>query len=387
MSTTGGTIVTRFIDRWVPDEFQRYPKQRTQASICLAFLILNNLYCLLSLLFLEYALPNLGAQALQVGRNLVFMSLGIYTLAAIFYFVWRRLQVAGHLLVTGLFVSSVSSLFVTGGYMQSPLPVMTLLVPTFAFLLLGLFQGIIWSVFTMGTLLLMWLLEQNHVLEPMQLLVHPDVKKNLTLWVPMTLGSMLVVVMIFYETITNRLREELQTEKNKFQWDASHDSLTGLPNRVEFFHRLRLGIRNAEVNEQALALVYVDLDGFKPINDQFGHHIGDEVLKTVSKRIQSILRGSDSVARLGGDEFAIILQGASTNQDIMDGILAKALQAISEKMLIEGKEVSVGASMGVVYFDKQDSDINILCRKADLAMYEAKEKKNTWRYYDTPAAP
>jgi len=87
------------------------------------------------------------------------------------------------------------------------------------------------------------------------------------------------------------------------------------------------------------------------------------------------------VARLGGDEFALILQGVSTNKEMMDSILAKALHAIAEIMIVDGKEVSVGASMGVVYFDKDDSDINVLCRKADTAMYKAKEKKNTWSYY------
>ena len=381
MATTETTVVTRFFDKWVPIEYQVLAKQRTQATVCLAFLILNNLYCVLALLFLEFALPDLSKSALQVGRSLVLTAILIYVVAGACYFYWRRLQLAGHLLVAGLFISSVSSVYVTGGYLESPLPVLALMAPTFAFLLLGLRRGMVWSAFTMGTLVLMWVLEQRHIIDPLQLLVHPDVQRNLTLWVPMTLGIMIIAVMIIYETITNRLREDLQTEKNKFKWEASHDSLTGLPNRPEFFQRLRLGIRNAEVNEQPLALVYVDLDGFKPINDLFGHHIGDEVLKTVSKRIQAILRGSDSVARLGGDEFAIILQGASTNKDVMDNILAKTLHAISEKMVIEGQEVSVGASMGVVYFDKEESDINVLCRKADVAMYKAKEKKNTWRYY------
>jgi len=381
MVNTKSTVFTRFFDKWVPAEFQQQPKQRTQASICLAILILNNFYAVLALLFLDYGMPGLDQSALHVGRNLVLIAIVIYSLSLVFYFGFRKLQIASHLVVFGLYASSVCSLFVTGGYTQSPLPVIVVLAPTFAFLLLGRFRGIVWSVISMGTLLVIWFFEQQHILDPVQLLTHPAVKRSLTLGVPMTVGAMVIAVMIIYETITNRLREELQTEKNKFKWDASHDSLTGLPNRAEFFHRLRLGMRNAEVNEQSLALVYVDLDGFKPINDTLGHHAGDEVLKVVSKRIHSILRGSDSVARLGGDEFAIILQGVSTNKEIMDGILAKALHAISEKMIIDDKEVSVGASMGVVYFDKDDSDINVLCRKADIAMYKAKENKNTWRYY------
>lgn len=370
-----------WFNRLIPDIYKTDSTRRTQASILLAVLIFNNLYCLLSLLFLEYGLPDIPVSMMNTGRFLILIGMGTYFVALVCYYQFAALNLSAHLVCFGLYSSSVTSLFVTGGYTESPLPVLVMLTPAFAFLLIGLRQGIIWSVVSMGSLILLWVLEQNHIIDPLQLLTHPIVKRNLTLAVPVTVGAMVIAVMIIYEVITEKLREELQDEKNKFKWDASHDSLTGLPNRPEFFHRLQLGMRNAEVNQQSLALVYVDLDGFKPINDQLGHHAGDEVLKVVSRRLQSILRGSDSLVRLGGDEFAIILQGVSTNREIMDGILAKALQAISAKMIIDGKEVSVGASMGIVYFDKDESDINALCRKADIAMYKAKENKNTWSYY------
>jgi len=370
-----------WFSRLIPEVYRANGTRRTQASILLAVLIFNNIYCVLSLLFLEYGLPDLPVRMMNTGRFLILIGVVTYFGAFICYYLFKALDVSAHLVCFGLYASSVSSLFVTGGYMESPLPVLVILAPAFAFLLIGLRQGIIWSIISMGTLFLLWILEQKQILEPLQLLTHPDVKRNLTLAVPVTVGAMVIAVMIIYEVITEKLREELQEEKNKFKWDASHDALTGLPNRPEFFHRLELGMRNAEVNHQSLALVYLDLDGFKPINDQMGHHAGDEVLKIISKRLQSILRGSDSVARLGGDEFALILQGVSTNQALMDGILAKALHAISEKMIIDGKEVSVGASMGIAYYDKDDSDLAALCRKADMAMYKAKENKNTWSYY------
>jgi len=370
-----------WFNRLIPEVYRADSTRRTQASILLAILIFNNLYCVLSLLFLEYGLPEMSASMMNTGRFLILMGMTIYLAAFASYYLFSALAVSAHLVCFGLYASSVSSLFVTGGYMGSPLAVLVILAPAFAFLLMGLRQGIIWSGLAMGTLLLLWILEQKLILEPSQLLTHPVVKRNLTLAVPMTVGAMVIAVMIIYEVITERLREELKEEKDKFKWDASHDALTGLPNRPEFFHRLQLGMRNAEVNQQSLALVYVDLDGFKPVNDELGHHAGDEVLKVVSRRLQSILRGSDSLARLGGDEFAIILQGVSTNREMMDGILAKALHAISEKMIIDGKEISVGASMGVVYYDKDESDMTALCRKADIAMYKAKENKNTWSYY------
>lgn len=372
-----------WFNRLIPAVYQTDSTRRTQASILLAILIFNNLYCALSLLFLEYGLPGLSSTMMNTGRFLILIGVVVYFVALVCYYRFKALNLAAHLVCFGLYGSSVSSLFVTGGYMESPLPVLVVLAPAFAFLLIGLRQGIIWSMVSMGTLFLLWTLEQQHILEPLQLLTHPIVKRNLTLAIPVTVGAMVIAVMIIYEVVTETLRRELQEEKNKFKWDASHDALTGLPNRPEFFHRLELGMRNAEVNHQSLALVYLDLDGFKPINDQLGHHAGDEVLKIISKRLQSILRGSDSVARLGGDEFSLILQGVSTNQEVMDGILAKALNAISEKMIVDGKEVSVGASMGVAYYDMDDSDLTALCRKADFAMYKAKEHKNTWSYYSS----
>lgn len=368
-------------NRWVPEEYRSNPARRTQATILLAVLLFNNLYCLLSLLFVRYGLSELGPQIRQVGYQLIAIGMLVYMAALFCYYVLRKLRLAAHLVVLGLYSSSTASLFVTGGYMESPLPVLVVLAPTFAFLLIGLRPGMAWSALCMGTLVVMWVFEQKQLLEFRQLLTDPVIKRNLTLWIPLTVGVMVIAAMTIYETITMRLRQELQAEKNKFKWDATHDALTGLPNRPEFFHRLQLGIRNAEVNNQALALVYIDLDGFKPVNDTLGHHAGDEVLKVISKRMQSIVRGSDCVARLGGDEFAVILQGVNTNHDIMDAILQKTLKTISEKMIIDGQEVSVGASMGVAYYDSADLDINALCRKADIAMYKAKEQKNTWCLY------
>jgi len=259
--------------------------------------------------------------------------------------------------------------------------VLLIIPPIFAFLMMGLKPGLLWSLLSLSTLIGIWILELLNLFEPIQLLNDATTIKSLSLAVPLAAGIIVTGGIAIYEMITNSLRKKLQNERNKFKWEATHDALTGLPNRPEFYHRLQLGMRNAEVNEQSLALVYLDLDGFKPVNDRHGHDAGDEVLTTVSKRLQEIFRGSDTVCRLGGDEFAIILQGINTNMELMKNILSKALKAISDEMIIDGKSVHVGASMGVAYYTEHNGYANELCRRADLALYRAKESKNTWCIY------
>lgn len=376
------TKLNAFFDRVVPAAYQADPARYTQAKILFAVILFNNIYCVLSLIYVRLGLAGLSAEIRQMGYNLIFIGMFVYVLALFSYYGLRQLRLAGHLTVSGLFLAAICSLFVTGGYMESPMPVLVMLAPTFAFLLMGLRPGMAWSVFSMTVLIGMWVLEQKQLIEFRQVLTDPLIKRNLTLWIPLTVGVMMIAAMAIYESITMRLCSELQREKNKFMWEATHDALTELPNRPEFFQRLQLGMRQAEVNQQNLALVYIDLDGFKPVNDQLGHHAGDEVLKVVSKRLQSIVRGSDCVARLGGDEFAVILQGVSKDAAVLDQVLMKILKAITEKMIIEGQEVSVGASMGVAFYQNDRMDASVLCRKADEAMYTAKQSKNTWRFYE-----
>ena len=159
-----------------------------------------------------------------------------------------------------------------------------------------------------------------------------------------------------------------------------HDALTGLPNRPDFYQRLELAIRTVERNGQALALVIFDLDGFKPVNDKLGHHAGDMVLQAMGERLQATVRGVDTVARIGGDEFAVILQDVSADAELLDPVLQKILKAVAEPVSVDGKIISVSASLGVAFY-RTGCTLNDLCKQADIAMYAAKKTKNTWQLY------
>jgi diguanylate cyclase (GGDEF)-like protein len=135
-----------------------------------------------------------------------------------------------------------------------------------------------------------------------------------------------------------------------------------------------------------VGVVYLDLDGFKPVNDIHGHHVGDEALRVVSERLERVLRLSDTTARLGGDEFGLILPGIHVPSDV-EVIMPKVLAAIREPIMVDGKEIVVYGSCGVSIFPEHSTDYNALCRYADTAMYAAKAEKDSYLVYHQEMTP
>ena len=162
---------------------------------------------------------------------------------------------------------------------------------------------------------------------------------------------------------------------------AHHDDLTGLPNRSLLRDRLGQAIRDAERKGHAVGLAFIDLDGFKLVNDGLGHNAGDELLKVVGERMGRCLRRSDTLARFGGDEFVILLPDVSGDPMALTPLLEKVRQAVTEPVEVEGQEVQVSCSMGVVLYPRDGEDANTLMMNADAAMYRAKEHKDSFQFY------
>ncbi|MCD2516100.1 EAL domain-containing protein [Massilia sp. G4R7] len=162
---------------------------------------------------------------------------------------------------------------------------------------------------------------------------------------------------------------------------AHHDELTGLPNRSLLRDRLGQAIREAERKGGSVGLAFIDLDGFKLVNDGLGHNAGDELLKVVGERMAQCLRRSDTLARFGGDEFVILLPDSSSDPLALTPLLEKVRQAVTEPVDVEGQEVQVSCSMGVVLYPRDGLDANTLMMNADAAMYRAKENKNSFQFY------
>ncbi len=163
---------------------------------------------------------------------------------------------------------------------------------------------------------------------------------------------------------------------------AYFDALTELPNRVLLADRLNQGIAQARRTGATMAICYIDLDGFKPINDTWGHLTGDKVLIEIGKRLQATLRGGDTVARLGGDEFVLLLQGMTGTQEIQ-AAAHRVLQLIAAPLTQVPDSTCISASMGITLFPNDDADPDTLLRHADQAMYHAKESgKNAFHIFD-----
>jgi diguanylate cyclase (GGDEF)-like protein len=153
---------------------------------------------------------------------------------------------------------------------------------------------------------------------------------------------------------------------------ANHDPLTGLPNRALFHEKLKEAIEWANQNDRVIALLFIDLDGFKQVNDTLGHSVGDQLLKSVAKRLVSCLRASDTVARLGGDEFTVILPGSLRLPEV-ERVAAKVLQTLAQPFAFGGHPVSVSGSIGISLYPDPCNTLEDLIEQADAAMYRAKQ--------------
>ena len=163
---------------------------------------------------------------------------------------------------------------------------------------------------------------------------------------------------------------------------AHHDELTGLPNRSLIRERLELAIADAGSADASVAVAFIDLDGFKLVNDGLGHNAGDELLRIVGARMQGCMRRSDTLGRFGGDEFVIVLPGLPGDPVAIAPLLEKIRQAVNEPVLLEGQAVQVSCSMGVVLYPRDGLDTNTLMMNADAAMYRAKELgNNNFQFY------
>lgn len=170
------------------------------------------------------------------------------------------------------------------------------------------------------------------------------------------------------------LISQLEAEKQRAFSLAAHDHLTGLPNRRMFQELVSSHLMTAKRSRQTFALLYLDLDQFKHINDSLGHHVGDELLQHVAQRLRDTLRASDVVARLGGDEFAIFITTLSQTEDavkIADKVLDQLRRPFQN---LEGHDIQVNASIGIALYPKDGDDVVQLCKHADAAMYQSKRR-------------
>ena len=195
---------------------------------------------------------------------------------------------------------------------------------------------------------------------------------------------LLFAVAMFYEKHGNSMFKFslLNNHKriNLHELDAK-DALTDMPNRRAFQHQLEAASKRCIRTGDSIAIAYIDLDHFKPINDQFGHHIGDAVLTSVAQRLQAAVRGCDFVARIGGDEFVALIEEIKSDEDIVP-IVERIVNSIKDPFIANHHQIEISCSVGIAIYPR-DGDIEKLMICADTAMYKAKEAgKNQFKFYD-----
>ena len=198
-------------------------------------------------------------------------------------------------------------------------------------------------------------------------------------------GSAGILMFLLYREIANTRRLLARTEESRARIEhlAHHDALTGLPNRRLFEDRLVQALAVAARARRRVALLYLDLDGFKEINDSLGHRAGDELLRTVAERLAGSIRGGDTIARLGGDEFAVIqieLRSAPDAAALADRLMVAAARPVR----IAQQEVVVGTSVGIAIFPEDGGTADELCANADVALYSAKSAGRARMAYYRP---
>ena len=194
-------------------------------------------------------------------------------------------------------------------------------------------------------------------------------------------NGMLRRIQVWHEDMNQQLAQEQQTGRAMEQL-AHRDALTGLPNRLAFelsLERLFIDLHPLQPDAARMALLFIDLDNFKQVNDTLGHAAGDAVLVEVSRRMNAVLRASDTLFRLGGDEFALLVPDVAAPEDV-EQLATRLIACVREPLVIQGRAQPVGATVGLAFVPDDATDPQSLLHAADAAMYAAKHAgKNTFR--------
>jgi diguanylate cyclase (GGDEF)-like protein len=289
----------------------------------------------------------------------------------------EKAQTAGHFLVATSSVVLLSTMFVTGGPEVSNASSLLVLIPMMSFFLLGSYAGWGWTILTLGAYgFLLGLTLKGYDFPSHLHDSHKAIGSVFLFYTVMITASFAYV----YDQLYRRQLKARLHEQKKFEYMAMHDSLTGLANRKLFDETLQAALARAKREKYSTALLMVDLDHFKPINDLHGHQVGDAILQHVGESLLSVIRSSDLAARIGGDEFAVILEHV-THSDIAL-VADKMLEAINTKLQFSiSGSLEVSCSVGVAISNPKASNeeqASVIYEQADKALYKAKLKRNTW---------
>lgn len=367
-----------FVRKWLPNSVLNDPSKLTDAKILLFVLIANTLlsFFLVPVLHIVFSA---SPKIVTIGTQMIAACVGFYILSFVILVRFGVVGFTANLALVGIFLSTLVAAWLTGG-IYSPTLYLLLIPPVFAFVLCGTRSGVVWFVLSIISFIGIWFVDEFLVWNSVYYFSDERINSLMNVFLPVITCIMVMIAFIISDVNSQRLKKLLAQERNLLAFKATHDPLTNLANRAEFNTQIELSIVSSSRADLPFSLMYIDLDGFKPINDSLGHHVGDYVLEQVALRLRGVVRATDTVARLGGDEFAVILKGLSCAQK-MQPIIKKILAVLAKPMTLEdGKAISITGSVGVAFY-KPGLTADELCRQADEAMYKAKETKNRACFY------
>jgi len=289
-----------------------------------------------------------------------------------------ELMRAAHLAVATAFVGIEAGILVSGGPMATPSLGLAVVSPVLAFFLIGRRAGLTWTAIAFAMQLLMVLLNSIGV-DYINLILPEQIEIN-RLFNGMVAFSAVIGIVLVYEITNEHLQRDRNQQHQRFQHLALHDALTGLANRKQFTDRVRRALATLQRSNSIAAVIYLDLNGFKHINDMLGHEAGDKALQIVAQRLSHTVRQCDTVARLGGDEFAVLLEDIGDQGDVEH--MVQRLQAAISAPMDQFRDYPIQGSFGIALAPQHACEADTLLHMADKAMYDAKKQQSTFKVYN-----
>jgi diguanylate cyclase (GGDEF)-like protein len=361
-----------FIDRFIHPDLLAVSEHAYRARVLAGIIAVYSFIIGLTIVYIV-ALAPIPRSSILITVVLLLALIGAY--GTILFTLRQRgsYELCCHLTTGFTALTIACGVVVSGGPLSSPATPVNVIPIILAFVLMGQGAGLLWAQWVLLVHLMLIILGMQIFTYPQMLDTRFMTVHHAIHWA-VTYGAIIGLMMVF-NRINSLLKQERDQERARLAHLASHDPLTDLPNRSGFDEQLDKSIARADRNAGIVALLVLDLDGFKPINDALGHAAGDVVLKAVSDRLRSNVRVNDTVARLGGDEFAVILEGVK-DAAVVRNIALKINRVLNESIASIPRELTVSASIGVALHPLHTRDKNQLIKFADTAMYEAKKGKN-----------
>jgi len=360
------------VDYFIPQAEQLDTAERFRHRLLVGMILASQI----SILLFNMGFAISGANIEAVVTNVAITSSLLLFYSVLLYKIKQGsgFLLAAHFTVFLAFAGVIGGICVSGGPYQTSSTPLILISSVAAYLLIGRKQGVAWTLVGISSYLVLITLDHLGI-EFIQMTDPNHIKSIATAhWL---LGTIFIVTLVaLYEHLNTILSDERDAEKKKFEYMALHDAMTGLPNRKLFHDHMAASMARADRNQQLIGLMLIDLNGFKPINDTYGHDAGDLILCNTANNLKQAVRANDLPARLGGDEFAIILENLQ-EQDI-EIVANKILKAIDQPVNYNGQNIRVTGSVGISLYPLQTTSEDELIKWADIAMYEAKTQNKGW---------